>query len=46
MLDALNHPVVFLLGLSIGIAAVWAILRVVLDKVGLSQFAALFGGGK
>lgn len=43
MLDALNHPVVFLVGLSIGIAALWAIYRLVFAKLGLTNVAALFG---
>lgn len=44
MLDALNHPVVFLVGLSIGIAALWALYRVLFAKLGLTSVAALFGG--
>lgn len=44
VLDALNHPVVFLIGLSVGIAALWAIYRMVFAKLGLNNVAALFGG--
>lgn len=43
MLDALNHPVIFIVGLSFGIAALWAIYRVVFAKIGLSSLAAFFG---
>lgn len=42
MLDALNHPVIFLIGITLGVTALQAILRVLLQKVSPSA-AALFG---
>lgn len=44
MLDKANHPVVFLVGMSLGVAAVWAILRMIFTRLGLTNIAALFGG--
>lgn len=43
MLDALNHPVVFLLAIAVGVRAVWALLGMVFSKLGLTSAAAFFG---
>jgi hypothetical protein len=44
-LDKLDHPLVFLFTISIGVAAMWAVFSIVLSKLGLTGPLGLFKGG-
>ena len=44
-LEKLDHPLVFLFTISIGVAAMWAIFSIILVKLGWTGPLGLFKGG-
>jgi hypothetical protein len=44
-LEKLDHPLIFLITISIGVAAMWAVFSLILTKLGWTGPLGLFKGG-